>query len=363
MVLVKLDLVAAFLKLFGAFDKVLNQSQDYGAADDEEDDDRHHHNGGGGGGSGQSSDTVQLKNSKRGMVHLSRLRERVFSDCHSTLEARVRMIRDHKEIKNVRVDGGYHPLTIETVKLLFGVYEYQEALQQLYDEQKSPSMQITVSHHHLTAQHHSNRVHRNSNILKKKQIEKTLLALIKALQKNLIEKSRTYGNNKKSLEYIFMLNNFHYIMKTVGGTELEAACGQEVMDGLRKHIESYKKQYEKASWERVREFIDISRLRSDYFTDKTEALSTKEKKPIKTRYAGFNEEFGKQLAAQQLYNVPDPNLRAELIKRNIDVVLPMYRVFVAKFKNIEFTKDRGKYHKYDEKTLHEKMGQFFQCQF
>ena len=251
-------------------------------------------------------------------------------------------------------------MTIETVKLLFGVFEYQDALQDLYDEQKSPTMQITVSHH-LT--HHQNRVHRNSNILKKKQIEKTLLSLIKALQKNLIEKSKTYGNNKKSLEYIFMLNNFHYIMKTVSGTELEAACGQEVMDGLRRHIETYKKNYEKASWERVREHIDISRLRSDYFTEKTENLSTKEKKPIKTRYAGFNKEFQEQLNAQQLYNVPDPNLRAELIKRNIDVVLPMYRVFVAKFKNIEFTKDRGKYHKYDEKTLHEKMGQFFQCQF
>jgi len=368
MVLVKLDLVAAFLKLFGAFDKVLNQSQDYGVDDEDEDDrmghNEHRHNGGGGGADHSELSHRAADHSRRGMVHLSRLRERVFSDCHSTLEERVRMIRDHKEIKNVRVDGGYHPLTIETVKLLFGVYEFQDALQQLYDEQKAPTMQITVSHHRSAHHQHPNRMHRaNSNILKKRQIEKTLLALIKALQKNLTEKSKTYGNNRKSLEYIFMLNNFHYILKTVSGTDLEAACGQEVMDGLRTHIERYKKLYEKASWEKVREFIDVSRLRSDYFTDKVDNLSTKEKKPIKNRYGGFNKEFQEQLQAQQSYNVPDPNLRAELIKRNIDVVLPMYRVFVAKFKNIEFTKDRGKYHKYDEKTLHEKMQQFFQCQF
>ena len=143
---------------------------------------------------------------------------------------------------------------------------------------------------------------------------------------------------------------------------METVCGQDTLDGLRKDIDKWKIKYEQATWDKVKEYINIQKLKRDYFTDKLSNLTTKDKKPIKTRYAGFNKEFQEQLNTQKYFCVPDTNLRTELINRNIDIILPMYRHFVGKFKNIQFTKDRGKYHKYDEKTLHEKMHQFFQQQ-
>jgi len=336
MILVKLDLVNCWISLFPEFDKVLNQSKDYGDTKEVEDDDQ---------------DDINIYNeNKRGMVLLARLGQKIYLNAYDALEQRIKMIKDHKEIKNVRVDGGYHPLTIETVKLMFGIYEFREALQALYDTQKygrpsTVNIEITEP---------------QQNYMEKQQIEKTLLAIVKALRHNIRQKSEQYGNNKKTLEAIFMLNNLHYIVKTIGDTELESACGQAVLVSLRNDIAKWRKIYEEATWHKVKEYININKLNKNYFTSNKTNLTTKEKKPIKTRYAGFNKEFSLQLNQQKFFSVPDNELRNGLIERNIDIVLPMYRIFVGKFKNIQFTKDRGKYHKYDEKTLHEKMHQFFQ---
>lgn len=338
MILVKLDLVSTWIKLYPQFDRVLNQSREYGADDD---DDRNIIN----------NDDISSSLSARAMIHLSKLGDRLYINCHDSLEQRIEKIKNHKEIKNISNGGGYHPLTIETINLMYGIYEFRDALQHLYDAQKtvSPMMKILVN----------NSEEDNKNILQKQQIEKTLLQIIKALKYNLRQKSGQYGNNKKTLESIFMINNLHYIVKKISNSDLELVCGQEVLESLRKDINKWKLNYEKATWDKIKDYINIDKLRKDYFTDKTSNLNTKEKKPIKTRYAGFNKEFDEQLNTQKTYSVPDITLRQELINKNIDIVLPIYRKFVNKFKNVQFTKDRGKYHKYDDNTLHEKMQQFF----
>ena len=342
MILVKLDLVATWMKLYPQFDKVLNQSQDYGIDDDDENKsaDSPRQNG--------NKDDTSYLSSKRGMVHLSKLGDKLYLNCYETLENRIRMIKSHKETKSVIINGGYHPLTIETINLMYGIYEFRDALQHLYDAQKSVSPMVKIL---------LNNEDDGKNIMQKQQIEKTLVKIVSALKHNLRDKSRQYGNNKKTLESIFMLNNLHYIVKKISNTDLELACGQEVIQSLRKDINKRKSAYEHATWDKVKGYLDINKVT---FTTKTKDLNTKEKQPIKKRYAGFNKEFKDQLDTQKYFSVPDNNLRTELINKNIDIIMPLYRKFVSKFKNIEFTKDRGKYHKYDEKTLHEKMHQFFQ---
>merc|ERR1712176_1321160 len=169
-----------------------------------------------------------------------------------TLERRIKAIRNHKEVKSVRVYGCYHPLTIESVKLMFGIYANREALQDLYDRQKSvaPMMKIAVN---------------DSGILEKRQIEKTLVEIVRALTHNIKNKSRQYGgnNNKKTtpLEAIFMLNNYHYVVKTIENTELESACGQKVIERLRKDIMHWRIKYETATWHETKRFIEISKLK------------------------------------------------------------------------------------------------------
>ena len=145
MVLVKLDLVATWMKLYPQFDRVLNQSQDYGVVDD-------------------NNDENDLSSS-RGMVHLSKLGDRLYLNCYDSLEQRIEKIKNHKEIKNVSNGGGYHPLTIETINLMYGIYEFRDALQNLYDAQKSvsPMMKILVNN--------SDDGHEN-NILQERQLKR-----------------------------------------------------------------------------------------------------------------------------------------------------------------------------------------------
>eukprot|EP00483_Globobulimina_turgida_P003896 UN03904 len=196
MILVKLALVDCWMKLYPAFDKILNQSKDYGPDIDDTD-------------NAYEMD-ININMDKRGMAHLARLGDKLYLNCASTLEERVRQIHQHTESKNVRIDGGYHPLTIETVKLMFGVYEYREALQHLYDTQKSVSpMKILVN---------NNRQENDKRDLRKRQIEKTLVDIVKALRHNIKLKSVQYGANKKTLEAIFMLNKLHYMVRTIGDT-------------------------------------------------------------------------------------------------------------------------------------------------
>ena len=46
-----------------------------------------------------------------------------------------------------------------------------------------------------------------------------------------------------------------------------------------------------------------------------------------------------QFNTQKNYSVPDNELKLELISKSIDTVLPAYRTFLSKFKDIEFGSD------------------------
>ena len=59
-----------------------------------------------------------------------------------------------------------------------------------------------------------------------------MINIVKALKYNLKQKSGQYGNNKKTLESIFMINNLHYIVKKIGNSDLELVCGQEVLESF-----------------------------------------------------------------------------------------------------------------------------------
>ncbi len=117
MVLVKLDLVDCWMKLFPYFDKILNQSQEYGIINDDEDEDDEERKINDNNNKNNNTQLYDV-NSRRCMVHLSLLGDKLYINTLQTLEHRIEKIKNHKEMKNIRIDGGYHPLTIETGRII-----------------------------------------------------------------------------------------------------------------------------------------------------------------------------------------------------------------------------------------------------
>ncbi len=84
--------------------------------------------------------------------------------------------------------------------------------------------------------------------------------MFKALLHNLNEKVRHYPSTKKVLHTIFLLNNIHYIVKSLSNSPLESSVGRGEVEKLRKKTMDLKKKYAKDAWSKVENYIDLKNV-------------------------------------------------------------------------------------------------------
>jgi len=207
--------------------------------------------------------------------------------------------------------------------------------------------------------YNNNNNNTNNNNASLTVVERELRKILKNLLDNLRVKASQYPNNKITLQCIFIINNIHYIVKSITDTPLEAACGKAEIEELRKDLTLCKNKYIKHTWAKTLDFITFPNNK-DPFTSKKTGLKISEKRPIKKRFEGFNRAFLEQLTGQRSYSVPDTLLRAELENKHSTTVLPQYRTFLNRIQDVEFASDKGKYLKYDDKQIESLIHQFFE---
>lgn len=88
-------------------------------------------------------------------------------------------------------------------------------------------------------------------------------------------------------------------------------------------------------------------------------LKDKEKQNIKDKFTGFNKELEEILRTQKGYAIPDQELRSSLKKDNIEFIMPAYKIFLDKYKKMNFTKNLDKYIKYQVVDVEEMINKFF----
>jgi exocyst complex protein 7 len=76
-------------------------------------------------------------------------------------------------------------------------------------------------------------------------------------------------------------------------------------------------------------------------------LSSKDRDAIKQKFTNFNTEFDDLLKSYKQYNITDPALKKYLSKE-IGFIVPLYHRFYDKHSRGDFTKNLGKYIKYDK---------------
>ena len=134
------------------------------------------------------------------------------------------------------------------------------------------------------------------------------------LESNLDSKSKLYKDGV--LQHIFLMNNFHYMVRKVKSGELRLFFGDE---WIKEHIVKYKQHamsYERANWNSVLSFLKDG--------DSPGLCSAS--KAIRGFTIAFEEVYKNQTGS----SIPDPELREDLQISTSQKVIHAYRSFMGR---------------------------------
>ncbi|XP_060593061.1 LOW QUALITY PROTEIN: exocyst complex component 7-like [Ruditapes philippinarum] len=252
---------------------------------------------------------------------------------------------DPDKASNMPRDGTVHELTNHTMVFMEQLQDYVEtagAMLLMHGEQAAPSEAVDDRKSRLKLADYCTKV-------------------LSALGLNLSNKAETYSD--PYLKPIFMLNNFNYILKSLkrsGLIELIHKWNKDVGMFYEEQIMDQKKAYSQ-SWSRVMHYIlEMNEpMSSQRMSNPDAKLKDKEKQNIKDKFTGFNKELEEILRTQKGYAIPDQELRSSLKKDNIEFIMPAYKIFLDKYKKMNFTKNLDKYIKYQVVDVEEMINKFF----
>ncbi|XP_038988330.1 exocyst complex component EXO70B1-like [Phoenix dactylifera] len=174
--------------------------------------------------------------------------------------------------------------------------------------------------------------------------------IMDVLHGNLEEKSNIY--REPSLRCIFLMNNGRYIIQKVRYSELGVLLGEDWIRRQVARIRLWGSEYQRATWSKV-----IAVLRTDGASGSASVAA----QAMRERLRVFNAYFDEICRAQTGWVVPDEQLRAELRISGSELVLPAYRNFLGRYRNLaEAGKHTKKYAKYSAEDVEARIGELFE---
>jgi exocyst complex protein 7 len=167
-------------------------------------------------------------------------------------------------------------------------------------------------------------------------------------------KSKNY--KKPILSCLFILNNTHYVFKSIKSTVLNELIRDSLLDKIdkiiKKQLDTYRsRQYlTNSSWiPLIEHLMDNTKIQDNKIQTQ---LTKQQKDSIKEKFRNFNTEFEEAFTTQKNYAIPDVELRAQVIKEVRQILCPMFNRFYDRYTtNVEFTKNVDKYIKYNKEEL------------
>ncbi|CAO2195709.1 unnamed protein product [Urochloa humidicola] len=148
--------------------------------------------------------------------------------------------------------------------------------------------------------------------------------LITDLDSVLKEKSSSYASEAGS-QYLFLLNNAHFILQQVEESDVRLAVGAEWLKKRHSHIKQYVIDYLSSSWRHVVHILETAtstsppkRRRNSFFK-----IFYPTRSPLKS----FESVLDKTCKSQMHWKVPSPVLRIELRINVIEYVVQAYRAY------------------------------------
>ncbi|KAL9263210.1 Exocyst complex component EXO70A1-like protein [Drosera capensis] len=233
------------------------------------------------------------------------------------------------------LDGTVHPLTSYVINYVKFLFDYQSTLKLLFQEfnEGDPDSQLAS----LTAR------------------------IMQALQNNLDGKSKQYKD--ASLTQLFLMNNIHYMVRSVRRSEAKDLLGDDWVQRHRRIVQQHANQYKRNCWAKIVQLITLPPLPQSAGSggttpDLTAGLS---RAMVKDKFKNFNIQFEELHQRQSQWTVPDTELRESLRLAVAEVLLPAYRAFLKRCKSmIENGKNPQKYIRYTPEDIEHMLSEFFE---
>ncbi|BAU01193.1 hypothetical protein VIGAN_11037400 [Vigna angularis var. angularis] len=226
--------------------------------------------------------------------------------------------------KTTVMDGTVHPLTSYVINYVKFLYDYQSTLKLLFHEfdPNDPDGQLAI----ITTR------------------------IMQALQTNLDGKSKQYKD--PALTQLFLMNNIHYIVRSVRRSEAKDMLGDDWVQIHRRIVQQHANQYKRISWAKILQCLTVPASENNNAVTRT---------MIKDRFKTFNDQIEELHQRQSQWTVPDSELRESLRLAVAEVLLPAYRSFLKRFGPvIENGKNPYKYMVYSPEHLEQMLGEFFE---
>ncbi|XP_068339995.1 exocyst complex component EXO70A1-like [Pyrus communis] len=230
--------------------------------------------------------------------------------------------------KTAVLDGTVHPLTSYVINYVKFLFDYQSTLKQLFQEfdEGEPESQLS----------------------------KVTTRIMQALQNNLDGKSKQYKD--PALTQLFLMNNIHYIVRSVRRSEAKDLLGDDWVQIHRRIVQQHANQYKRVSWAKILQCLTVQG--GNPSGGDSSSLS---RAMVKDRFKTFNMQFEELHQRQSQWTVPDSELRESLRLAVAEILLPAYRSFIKRFgPMVENGKNPGKYIKLRPENIESMLNEFFE---
>ncbi|CAG8591414.1 129_t:CDS:10 [Paraglomus occultum] len=225
------------------------------------------------------------------------------------------------EIKNpptkllgVPVDGTVHEITITTLQHMKRLEDYPETVDAMLATLGDGNWHVSDKEANFTR----DRTAAGSTI-----VRRYFADCLDALATGLENRAKAY--KKSALTYIFLLNNYHYILKSIR-TQYVPLLDKEMETKFEKAVKKNNDSYQD-TWKVCFGFLmDFTYVRGGALKSSVGS----DKQSVKERFKNFNNEFDELYKYHKTFAVPDPELRNKVINDIRAVLLPMYNRFLER---------------------------------
>uniref|UniRef100_A0A5B6ZVV6 Exocyst subunit Exo70 family protein n=1 Tax=Davidia involucrata TaxID=16924 RepID=A0A5B6ZVV6_DAVIN len=240
--------------------------------------------------------------------------------------------------KTAVLDGTVHPLTSYVINYVKFLFDYQSTLKQLFQE-------------------FENGGETNS------QLASVTMQIMQALQTNLDGKSKQYKDT--SLTHLFLMNNIHYMVRSVRRSEAKDLLGDDWVQRHRRIVQQHANQYKRIAWAKILQCLSIQVSTSSAGGSSVGVdggtSSGVSRAIVKDRLKAFNIQFEELHQRQSQWTVPDTELRESLRLAVAEILLPAYRSFIKRYGPlVESGKNPQKYVRYTAEDLERMLAEFFE---
>ncbi|PKC67670.1 Exo70 exocyst complex subunit [Rhizophagus irregularis] len=248
---------------------------------------------------------------------------------------------------NIPSDGTIHELTITTLQHLKRLTDYQETVE---------TMLLTLGDGNWNSSEKDANFSRDKTgrgVSGNVVIQHYFADVLESLSNTLDSRSKSY--KKTALTCIFLLNNYHHILKSVR-SQFYSVLDPDIERKYEKMVKKYNDGYQDTWKPCFSNLMDTTWVRGG---SALKALGSNEKSIVKENFKNFNTEFEETYKVHKSYAIPDPDLRIQVIKDIKIVLMPVYNRFLEKYQQTEFSKNPTKYIRYDPQTLENMVNRLF----